>query len=77
MLSAMMQASRYGDEGVEGADAMGGAEGSGGEQDRNAGDGDSQLLQQNPEEEDGVSVLNEKDECDRHDVISSTTVDER
>ena len=60
-----------GDEGVDIADAMGGAEGSGGEQDGDAGDGDSQLLQQDPEEEDAIRVLDEENRG-RHGNLDAT-----
>ena len=48
------------------ADAMGRAEGSGGEQQGDARDGDAQLLYQHPNEDDEVGILDEKDDCDRH-----------
>ena len=44
MESAMMQAARTASERVGGVDAVGGAEGAGGEQERDAGDGDAELL---------------------------------
>ncbi len=47
-------------------DAMGGAERSRGEQDRDAGDGDADLLHEHPEEDDQVRVMDEEDDGDRH-----------
>ncbi len=52
--------------GCGGTDAMRGAEGSGGEEDGDAGDGDAKLLDQHPDEEDDVGVLDEEDNGNRH-----------
>src|SRR5437879_6570426 len=48
------------------ADAMSGAEGACGEQDGHAGDGDADLLDQHPEEDDEVRVMDEEGEGDGH-----------
>ena len=40
---------------------MGGAEGAGGEQEGDAGDGQAELLHQHPEEEDAVRVMDERE----------------
>ena len=55
-----------GEERGGGADAMGGAEGAGGEEDGDAGDGEAELLHKHPEEEDQVGVLDEEGKRDRH-----------
>ncbi len=50
----------------EGADAMGCAEGTGGEQHGDAGYGDTKLLYEHPEKEDEIGVVHEEYESDWH-----------
>ncbi len=62
---------QYGNEREPGVQLVGCTQGSGGEQDRDAGDRDAQLLDQYPDKDDQVRVVDEELDRDRHNRCSS------